>query len=617
VPNTKLCVQRARYAEPTARSIVLLLCISQCMLRMVPGLDVAQITANTWAISARGFNSQFEHKLLVLVDGRAVYTPLFGGVNWDTEDVPLEDIERIEVIRGPGGTIWGANAVNGVINVITKKAADTFGALVLAGGGTHEQGFGTTQYGGKIGDQEKYRVFAKYLNDEAFSDLNGQNAHDDWHLLHGGFRLDSELSQKDTVTTQGGVYTGSEGATIIHSELFPPTNLNVQRIARLSGGNVLTEWDRTFSSRSDTSLHFYFDRYTRDGPESKEERNTVDLDFQHHLVWGKRQDLIWGLGFRYSADQTVGTIDQAFVPADRAFELFNIFVQDEIALRPDQLWLSVGTKIENGDFGGFDVQPSARITWTPSHRHTLWGAISRATQTPTRRQQNLDAVIAALPGPAEVVLLGNPNSKSEHVVAFELGYRTQLNGRSSFDVTSFFNIYRDLESIEAQSPFFEPNPGPRVLVIPSTIENKIRGTTEGVEVSVNWKATSHWTLSPGYSFLEMHLHPDPTSTDTISAAGAKGSNPGHQAQLRSQIELPHGMAWDANAYFVGSLPTQFVASYTRIDAQFRWRPAESLELSLVGQNLLRNQHTEFNDFLQIVNASQIKRSAYLKLTWRF
>jgi iron complex outermembrane receptor protein len=239
------------------------------LLRMVPGLDVGQINANTWAISARGFNFQFENKLLVLIDGRAVYTPLFGGVYWDTQDVPLEDVERIEVIRGPGGTIWGANAVNGVINIITKKAADTGGVLVVAGGGSHEQEFGTIQYGGKIGDHENYRIFAKYLNDGHFADLNRQDADDNWHLLHGGFRIDSELSQKDRVTTQGDLYAGSEGATIVHSILFPPDNVNLQKLAGLSGGNVLARWNHIFSSRSDTSLQFYFDRYTRSGPESQ------------------------------------------------------------------------------------------------------------------------------------------------------------------------------------------------------------------------------------------------------------------------------------------------------------------------------------------------------------
>lgn len=263
------------------------------LLRMVPGLDVAQINASTWAISARGFNLQFANKLLVLIDGRAVYTPQFGGVNWDTQDVPLEDIDRIEVIRGPGGTVWGANAVDGVINVITKKAADTPGYLVSGGGGTQAQGFGTLQYGGKIKDETDYRVFTTYQNNSHLPDLNGQDSDDDWHLLHGAFRADTTVSGKDTLTTQGDLYTGNAGATIVHSELTPPENVNVQKLDSLSGGNILTRWNHISSARFDTTLQFYFDRYTRDGPSANETRNTVDIDFQSHLALGKRQDLIW------------------------------------------------------------------------------------------------------------------------------------------------------------------------------------------------------------------------------------------------------------------------------------------------------------------------------------
>src|SRR5580692_11670538 len=229
------------------------------LLRMVPGLDVAQINANTWAISARGFNHQFADKLLVLIDGRAVYTPTDGGVNWDTQDVPLQDIERIEVIRGPGATVWGANAVDGVINIITKKAEDTQGGLVTGGGGTLAEEFGTLQYGGRKGDTS-YRVFLKYLNDDHLADLNGENGEDDWHLLHAGFRADTALSKRDSLTTQGDIYTGDEGSIIVHSVLSPVENINVERLAPLSGGDIETRWNHVFSSRSDTTLQFYFDR---------------------------------------------------------------------------------------------------------------------------------------------------------------------------------------------------------------------------------------------------------------------------------------------------------------------------------------------------------------------
>jgi iron complex outermembrane recepter protein len=587
------------------------------LLRMVPGMDVAQINSNTWAISARGFNFQFASKLLVLMDGRAVYSPLFGGVNWDTQDVPLEDIERIEVIRGPGGAIWGANAVNGVINIITRKTEETLGVLVTGGGGTYAQGFGTVQYGGKIKNDMTYRVFTKYLNNDHYPNLKGQNGDDGWHLLHGGFRVDTVLSKKDTLTIEGDVYTGDEGSVIVHSTFTPPDNPEVERLATLSGGDVLGRWNHTISSRWDTTLQLYFDKTRRDGPEANEVANTIDIDFQSHVAVGKRQDIIWGAGYRHVVDDTVGTVDQAFIPGDSAGHYFNLFLQDQITLKPNGVFLYVGAKLENGYFTGFDLQPSVHLAWTPDTRRTFWAGISRASRTPSRRDVGLDAVTAALPGPAEVLLLGNPNFKSEHVISYELGYRAQPSKRFSIDATVFVNSYHSLASTEPLPSYFNPNSGPPLLVHPELLDNKLHGTTDGVEVSIKWKVSDRWTLSPGYSFLQMHLHTDPNSLDTTSVVDAQGSSPGNQAQLRSHVELGHDLAWDLNGYFVGRLPAQSVASYTRLDTQLTWRLAESVGLSFVGQNLLRDHHLEFNDAFQSVNSSQVKRSVYAKLTWRF
>ena len=351
------------------------------LLRMVPGVDVAQINANTWAVSVRGFNSEFSNKMLVLVDSRAVYTPLFDQVSWDTVDVPLEDIDRIEVIRGPGGTVWGNNAVNGIVNIITKKAQDTLGAKITGGGGTG-QGFGTVQYGAAAGRDTAYRVFAKYSDQDHFPDLNGQNAEDGSNLLHGGFRIDSDIFKNDRLTFEGDLYTGREGATIVHSVLSPPDNLTEFTDTELSGGDVLGRWSHKFSSRSDTTLQLYFDRYTRSGPESREVRNTADFDFRYHLLLGSRHALTWGVGYRHSADQTVGTIDQAFVPASRASELFSVFVEDQITLKPNRLFLNAGTKVENSYFNGYDLEPSIRLAWTPGNRQTLWASVSDAHRSP-------------------------------------------------------------------------------------------------------------------------------------------------------------------------------------------------------------------------------------------
>jgi iron complex outermembrane recepter protein len=586
------------------------------LLRMVPGLDVGQINANTWAISARGFNLQFANKLLVLIDGRAVYTPLFGGVYWDTQDVPLEDIDRIEVIRGPGAAVWGANAVNGVINVLTKNSAATRGALMSGGGGNQDAAFGTLQYGGSLTTDTTYRVFAKYQDHNNFPILPelGPNA-DAWHLLHGGFRADTNFSPANSLTIQGDLYSGSEGAAITHTLLEPPKNVTLLKLAQLSGGNLLGRWKHVFSSRSDVSVQLYFDHYTRSGPESRESRSTLDFDFEHHFLWGNRQDFVWGLGYRYTGDLTAGTIDQAWVPAGLSRSLFNSFVQDEILLKPDQLFLTLGTKLENDYFTGFDLEPSARLAWAITERQTVWGAVSNAERTPTRRDEDLVAALAALPGPEEVLLLGNTRLKPENLVAYEFGYRARSANRLYFDTGFFVNSYQDLETQDPSPPIRQSNPP--LLILPLAFGNGMSGTTDGLEVSINWKTTNRWTLTPGYALLQMHLHASPVSGDTTTAADTQGTSPTHQAQLRSHVEISRGFAWDANAYFVDRLPAAVIASYTRLDSQLAWKLTESINLSFAGQNLLTDRHPEFNNELQSVNSSQIKRSVYIKFSWLF
>jgi iron complex outermembrane receptor protein len=419
------------------------------------------------------------------------------------------------------------------------------------------------------------------------------------------------------VTTQGDLYSGSEGAVIVHSSFDPSNNAEVDRLAQLSGGNILSRWHHTFSSRSDTTFQFYFDRYARSGPESREVRNTFDFDFQHHFIWGSRQDLIWGVGYRRTVDQTAGTIDQAFVPANETGDLFNSFVQDQIALKPGHVFLTVGAKLENNYFTGFDIEPAVSVAWAPTDRSTFWAAISNASRTPTRRDKGLNAVLAALPGPAELVLLGSPNAQSENVIAYEAGYRAQPLGRLSLDATVFVSSYRKLQSVETLPDIIQSNPP--LLIHRQTFGNKLQGTTDGIEVAVNWKLTNRWSLSPGYSFLQMHLqaHAPPDPSDIKSIADIQGTNPAHQAQFRSHLDIWHGLSWDVAAYFVDRLPAPMIASHTRVDTQLSWRIGDATELSFVGQNLLSDHHSEFNDQLQSVNSSLIKRSAYTKFTWRF
>lgn len=594
------------------------------LLRVVPGMDVAQINANTWAVSARGFNHQFSDKLLVLIDGRAVYTPLLGGVNWDTQDLPLEDIDRIEVIRGPGATVWGANAVNGVINIVSKRAEDTQGGLISAGGGSEGRAFGTVRYGGTAGKQTDYRVFAKYLQSGSFPDLAGISGDDAWNLLHGGFRADTKLSTKNSLTLQGDLYEGREGATIIHIFSVDPPVMGDQDVRfGLSGGNLLGDWKHSFSARSDATLQIYLDNYSRLGPQASERRNTLDFDFNHHFAWGSHQDLVWGLGYRRTWDQTIGTIDQAFVPPNTDLQLFNSFIQDTITIDPDRVFLTVGAKAENSYYTGFDLQPSARVAWTPSNSETLWAAVSGAGESPNRRLVGLVAPLAVFPDPqgsatpAEVILFGNSGFMTENVVSYEAGYRARPSDRFSIDLATFFSQYGQLESLEPGPTSFQAAPAPARFVMPITFGNLMYGTTEGAEVSGSLKVTNRWTVSPGYAFLEMHLHTRPFSRDTSSPATYQGSNPQHQAQLRSHVELFRNLSWDANNYFVSALPAEQVPAYARVDSQISWKLGETVELSLVGQNLLQDHHLESLDAVTLVNPALIKRSVYGRVLWSF
>jgi iron complex outermembrane receptor protein len=591
------------------------------LLRMVPGVEVAQINSSKWAISIRGFNGQYSNKLLVLVDGRTVYTPMLSGVFWDAQDVLLDNIDRIEVIRGPGATVWGANAVNGVINIITKKTSDTQGAFATAGGGSYEHGFGAARYGGRLGGATSYRVFADGFDRNHFPTPFGLNGNDDWEMVHGGFRVDTSASAQDSITVEGDANSGNAGevaGSVV--SISPPINGLLDLRDRYSGWDLLSRWNHTSSAHSETSLQVYFDRNTRSDTTYGFGVNTFDLDFQHHIGWGTRQDFVWGLGYRVSSDDTLATLRISFTPASRTTQLFSSFVQDEITILPERLYLSLGTKLEHNDYTGFGLEPSGRIAWTPNARNTLWAAVSQAQRTPARSDTGILVNLAALSGPNNIPMLvgytGNPNEKAERETSVETGYRARLSSSVSLDSTIFFNHYGDLVSVEPGSPLFDADPTPHLVVL-SRFANLLYGETHGFETLVNWKVTRRWTLSPSYSFLTMHLHREASSADLTTAPETEGSVPTHQAQLRSQVNLPLHLQWNAAANFVGSLPALAVPSYTRLDSNMTWQAGERFSISLVGQNLLHDRHLEYTGPDSSVQSDLIKRSVYAKVTWRF
>lgn len=592
------------------------------LLRMVPGLQVAQINGSTWAITARGFDGQYSNKLLVLVDGRTVYSPIFSGTFWDSQSLLLDNIARIEVIRGPGATVWGANAVNGVINITTKKAADTQGTLVTMGGGTSEQGFATARYGGTIGDETSYRVSGGGFNYGHNLNSAGQSGEDDWRTFQTGFRVDADVSPKDSLTLEGDAYRGDAGElvnTVV--SISPPVNgiLNVRNV--FSGWDVVSHWNHVASPNSETSLQVNFDRSNRGDTTYGTGLNTFGIDFENHIGWGKRQDFVWGLGYYMTSDELATTLRIAFTPPQQMRQFFSSFVQDEIAIRPDKLYLTVGAKLEHNDFTGFGFEPSARLAWIADERNMFWTAVSRALRTPSQSDRDIRVNNSVFPGPNGLPLLvsifGSPERQNESLNAFEVGYRTEIAKRISLDATVFYNDYDSLVSVEPGAPFLETAPPPVHLVAPNVLSNLTYGETHGVELSVNWKVAKYWTLSPGYSFLAMHLHEDATSQDTTTVAGTQGGFPSQQAQLRSHVELSNHWQWNASAYFVGRLPAPAVPSYTRLDTNVIWQPRKEFSISLVGQNLVSDHHLEYLGPDQTEQSSLIKRSAYAKITWQF
>ena len=592
------------------------------LLRMVPGLDVAQIDAGKWAISARGFNGQYSNKLLVLIDGRTVYTPIFAGVFWDSQNVPLDTIERIEVIRGPGAAVWGSNAMNGVINIITQNSADTQGGYLSAGIGNISTGSETLRYGGKIRGLGAYRVYAEGFHYDSLPTLDGLDGKDDRRLVHGGFRADSVLSAKDSLITEGETYHGDAGemATAPIS-LTPPETETVALHDVYSGWNLLSRWSHTVSPRSQTSLQLYFDHANRDDTTYTLGLNTFDIDFQHHVALGTRQDVVWGIGYRLSSDDTGPTLRIVFTPQARNLHLFSSFLQDEITVRPERLQLNLGARVEHNDYTGIGFQPSARIVWTPDSKNMFWGAISGADRTPSRSDTDIRVNYAALPGPGNmpilVSLFGNPNFKNERLVAIEVGHRNSWTSTLSIDSTIFYNRYRDLVSVEPGAARIETNPAAVHLLVPSYLRNGLRGETHGLEFFANWKAANIWTLSPGYAFFSMHLHPFTGSQDFTDAPGTEGGAPDHQAQLRSSVTLPHNLQWNASAYFVNRLRAQSIPSYTRVDTDLVWNAGERFSLSVVGQNLSKSLHPEYAGPSATVQPDLMRRSAYAKFTWSF
>jgi iron complex outermembrane receptor protein len=509
------------------------------LLRMVPGMDVAQIDASTWAVSARGFNSQYANEMLVLVDGCIVYSPSFSGVVWDAQDLVLDDIERIEVIRGPGATLWGSNAVNGVINIITKKAQATQGGFISVESRNQDLAETTAQYGGNLAGKGYYRIFAKYFDRGAFDTAGGQNAADGWHQTHTGFRTDWNVSGRDSLTVQGDFFYGPEHHTSpLVVSLQPPVNGEFNVHFEPAGGNILGRWNHTYSPHSDITLQIHFDVSDRDQYTVSEHRHITDVEFQNHIAVGSRQNFVWGVGYRYEKDRLPGSLTLTFSPQNSSVSRYSSFLQDEISLWPDRLRVTLGTRLEHDPYTGFNVQPDVCLLWSPVLRQAIWAAFSRPVRTPSRADIGARYILSAFPGPgglpAAVTSYGNPNLGNEAVTSFQAGYRAQLRDSLRLDVAAFHSRYSQIPSSEPQAPFIETNPMPPHWSIPVVYTNAMSGTTDGVELGQAFSCDSSGCPDAGDGRLHSGetdqgksgmVHCDHHDADFGSSAGRCGPVP--------------------------------------------------------------------------------------------
>jgi|SRR5579862_2251912 len=582
-------------------------------LRLVPGMDVARIDSHEWAISARGFDAQFANKLLILEDGRTIYGPAYGGVNWGMQDVMMEDLDRIEVIRGPGASLWGANAVNGVVNILSKSARDTQGFLVSSDGGTEDQPEVAVRYGGQLGTNLYYRVYGKYFNRDGLVTSTGAEANDDWNSVQGGTRLDWEPSDESKFTFQGNYYND-----IVHENqnvvlLTPPFGTNIVAQNHDYGGYALGRWTRQFSESSALTLQTYYDHFRQQQVGSAETRDSFDFDGQYRLPIGERNDVIAGFQYYVTSDDFPPNFFLTWTPPVRNDELFSAFVQDEITLVPERWSLTLGSKFEHNDYTGFEAEPNVRLLWTPADNQTVWAAVSRAVRTPSRYETGARVNYSVFEQPDSTItinrLLGNEDAQSEKLNAYELGYRIQPNKRLSFDLAGYYNQYDDLLRFVPGQSFLQ---GP-IEILPQSVKNSGSAETFGGELYAQWKPLDNWRLGASYSLLHVNLHPNDRAFQ---------GNPQQMFKMNSYLDLTPNLEFNSALYYMdqqtaeAGLSTATIPSYVRLDVGMVWRPMKWMEVGVWGQNLLQDRHAEFPSLKSSVQ-TEVPREVLGKITLRF
>lgn len=556
------------------------------ILRLAPNLQVARVDSVQYAISARGFNNAIGNKLLVLIDGRTVYTPLFSGVFWEMQGTMIEDIDRVEVISGPGASLWGANAVNGVINIITKPASETQDTLVSLDAGSDERGL-AARFGGDLGENGAYRIYGKVRDWSNTQPAEGASARDEWDRGQVGFRVDWQ-DEHDRFTVQGDTYSGeSQHRGFVQG--FEITEVDI------SGAHLLGRWTRRFDNGSEMRLQSYYDYSKRDEiiifrPETE----IFDVEFQHAIPAG-HHNVLWGAGYRYGSDRVTPGFLATFMPDSRDLDWQNIFLQDEIQVRDDTV-ATLGLKLEWNDFTGLEYLPSGRVAWKPADNRLVWAAVSRAVRAPSRFDRDVFSPGAPLGPP--FTLAGGPDFESEVANVFELGYRAQPMETLSFSITGFYHDWNKLRSGSGSG-------------LPMQIENWIEGEVYGVEAWSSYQPADFWVLGAGMLYMDKNLRPRSGSPPGIDVDNVTLHNDqDYQWSLRSSFDLPRDFRIDLYLRQVDELTTQPVPGYTELDARVAWLPSPDVELSVVARNLLHESHPEFGSE---TSRSEIERSVLLAL----
>jgi iron complex outermembrane receptor protein len=571
-------------------------------LRFSPGVFVGAVNSHSWSVSPRGFNGTLANKTLVLMDGRRLYDPLHGGTYWEVQDVLLEDVDRVEVIRGPGATLWGANALNGVINIVTKRSDQTQGLFLEGGAGTHERGFGSFRYGGQLSDNAWYSVWGKYLNVGPLEQAGPLDGDDEWDLGHGRVRTDFRLVNEAWLTLEADAYSSFNynDRAQFPAPAMVPTFVVRESETRVRGGHALAKLERMTGRDEGWSVLAYYDHTFRDQVEFEASRHSFELDARYMFRLGEAHALIAGLEYYLTADDTEPSIRLDVDPGSESLQTIGGFIQDTITLSPDRWFAMVGTKLEHNDQTGFELQPSGRLWYTPDDRQTFWGAVSRAVRIPSRLEEDVRATLFfADPGvlaggtPTGVLpfqFFGNSGLEPETLIAYEAGYRNQLTPAVALDIAAFYNDYDDLISLPPS-------------LVGGRFTNDGSAETYGAEVSVDWRVAENWKLRGGYSYVEIDVHGPVSDSD-------EGATPHNMAQLRSFLDITEKLEFNAVGYYVDSVPTQGVGDYFRLDLGLTWRFSPNAEVAVWGQNLLDHRHREFTD-------REVERSAYFVATFRY